>query len=64
MSDVLFEANWPNLSVGLQRHVLLMISNTQKPLYYDGFGIVILNLQTFTSVSVSIETNLKISNFF
>lgn len=51
MAQCLYEANWHNTSVILQKYIIIMMSNTQQPLYYDGFGIVILNLKTFTSVS-------------
>lgn len=50
MSQFLFESNWFELSVELQRYVILMIGNTQRPLYYHGFGISILNLETFSTV--------------
>lgn len=51
MSKSMYESNWQNLPIGLQKYVVLIISNTQIPVFYDGFGIVILNLQTSTSVS-------------
>lgn len=50
MSDTLFESNWPELSVKLQRYFILMVANTQKPVYYHGFGVAVLNLETFTNV--------------
>lgn len=56
ISQCLYESNWINLPVELQKYLLLMISNTQQPLYYDGFGIVVLNLQTFTSVNSNVTS--------
>lgn len=32
-----------------------MIENIQRPLYYHGFGLAILDLETFTRVNDSIE---------
>lgn len=52
MSDCVFEMNWPELPNGLQKYIILMIENMQKPLYYHGFGIVNLDLETFAKVSV------------
>lgn len=51
VADCIYDANWPNISVKLQKDVLIMLSNTQRPLSYDGFGVLVLNLQTFTSVN-------------
>lgn len=50
ISDALFEANWADLPVEFQKYFLIMIGNSQKPLYYHGFGVIILNLDTFTTV--------------
>lgn len=53
IANELYSADWPNLPVKLQKHVLLMITNAQQSHFYDGFGVAILNLQTFMSVSQS-----------
>lgn len=50
MADCLFDANWQSLPIHLQKYFILMIDNVQKPLFYNGYGIVILNLETFTKV--------------
>lgn len=47
----LFESDWQQLPVNLQKYILLMIQNTQIPLRYNGFGVIVLNLQTFIGVS-------------
>lgn len=52
MADCLFEANWEILPIQLQKYVVIMIGNAQRPLYYHGFNIAFLNLETFTKVSV------------
>lgn len=50
MAECLYETNWPDLPVPLQKYFILMISNIQKPLYYHGFGIAVLDLEAFTQV--------------
>lgn len=50
MADCLFESNWQSLPIHLQKYFILMINNVQKPLFYSGYGIIILNLETFTKV--------------
>lgn len=50
MSYDLYEANWQRLSIDLQKYIMFMIENAQRPLYYHGFGVAVLNLKTFTSV--------------
>lgn len=51
MADSIYNANWPSIPFKLHKNILIMMLNTQQPLYYEGFGILILNLQTFSSVS-------------
>lgn len=51
MADNVFEMNWQDLPIELQKYFILMIANMQKPLYYYGGGIVILDLNTFINVS-------------
>lgn len=50
MSDGLYNCKWSELSVDLQKYFVVMIANAQRPLYYDGFGIAVLDLQTFTKL--------------
>lgn len=53
MAECLYETNWQDLSVDLQKYSILMISNMQKPRFHHGFGVAVLNLETFTQVSNS-----------
>lgn len=55
MTDHLYESNWPEYPVQLQKYFILLIANTQMPLYYHGSGIAILNLNTFLKVNVSLS---------
>lgn len=50
MSDIMYECEWLNLSVDLQKDLALVIGNMNRPLYYHGFGIAILNLETYARV--------------
>lgn len=52
MTDCLFESNWQNLSVHLQKYFILMIANAKRPFFYHGSKIATLNLETFTVVCV------------
>lgn len=51
MTDEVFEMKWHELPVGLQKYFILIIANMQKPIYYFGGGIVILDLNTFVNVN-------------
>lgn len=46
----LFQSDWYALPLELQKYILMMIADAQLPMYYHGFGIVRMNLETFTSV--------------
>lgn len=50
MADCIYEMNWHELPIEQQKYFILMIANTQKPLYYHGFNVT-LNLETFCQVS-------------
>lgn len=50
MANCLFEGNWQKLSVRLQTFLIPMIENAQRPIYYHGFGVAVLNLETFMRV--------------
>lgn len=52
MSDcVYFEMKWDRLSVKLQTYVVLMIQNMQRPIFYRGFDVATMDLNTFLRVS-------------
>lgn len=50
MADSVFEMNWEELPIGIQKYFILIIANMQKTMYYFGGGIVILDLSTFVNV--------------
>lgn len=51
MSISLFECDWQNFSIDLQKYLLLMIGNSQRPLYFHGFWVITLDLETYSKVS-------------
>lgn len=55
MVDTLYESKWHELPIPLQKYYILMIGNAQRPVYYHGFGVAILNMETFTSVCKTCE---------
>lgn len=64
MSDCLYESNWQALSVNLQKYIQLMIQNSQKSVFYHGFGMVKLDLMTFTKVKELFKiTDKKLIDF-
>lgn len=50
MIDYLYFANWTESPIVLQKEFVILLANAQKPLSYHGFGVVFLNLETFTKV--------------
>lgn len=50
VADLLFQANWQALPIKLQKYIIVMIASAQRTLYFDGFGIVVLNLEAYTQV--------------
>lgn len=61
MSDIVYESNWLNLCVDLQKDIVVVIGNMNRPLYYHGFGIAILNLETYAKVRFSVFSELNIT---
>lgn len=49
--DEIFDSDWYELPIEIQKSFILVIANAEKPLYYDGLHMVCLNLPTFAKVS-------------
>lgn len=64
MGDCLYECNWQVLPVHFQKHLILIIANMQRPIYFHGFGMVYLNLGTFTKVIWFISQSNILTNDF
>lgn len=54
MSNCLYECNWLELKANHQKYFVVMIANAQIPMYYHGFEVAVLNLETFTTLINSI----------
>lgn len=52
ISDCVYNMGWYELQPRLQKYFPLVIANMQKSLFYYGFGIISLDLRTFTRVSI------------
>lgn len=63
MADTVYGCDWIDLSPKLQKHLVLMIANAQRPLFYHGFNIAVLDLETLTTVTKIIFYAFNNSNF-
>lgn len=50
VADCMYESNWQLLQPELQKYIILFIGNAQRPLYYHGFNMAYVNLNTFMKV--------------
>ncbi|XP_031624982.1 odorant receptor 63a-like [Contarinia nasturtii] len=56
LSDCFYHNNWPNAPIELQKYIKIMIMNAQTPIYYQGCGIVVMNLETFRKTLRNVYT--------
>lgn len=45
-----FETDWFKLPANMQKYFIILLGNSNKPLTYDGFKLISLNLETFLKV--------------
>lgn len=50
MADALYKSKWHKLPIFLQKYIVIMIIDMQKPIHYHGFGIADLDLVIFITV--------------
>lgn len=51
MADSVYESNWMRFPSHLQKHFILMIRNSRRPIEYKGyFAVFTVNLETFAKV--------------
>ncbi|XP_055306184.1 odorant receptor 85b-like [Sitodiplosis mosellana] len=50
MAYSLYECNWYEFPLDMQRYFILMIVNAQIPLHYHGYGLITLHLETFSNL--------------
>lgn len=53
-AKILFESNWYEMPNEFQRYFIIMIAETQRPIYLDGYQLIKLSLEGFMKVSVSV----------
>lgn len=53
IADSFYESNWRGLPIAIQKYFVVVIANAQIPIYYNGFGVAILNLENFCQVWIS-----------
>lgn len=51
MTGALYDSKWLDFPPNLRKYFIIAIGNTQRPLHYHGFHIMVLNLESFTDVS-------------
>ncbi|XP_055310916.1 putative odorant receptor 69a [Sitodiplosis mosellana] len=56
MSDSLYDYDWHELPLYLQKQFIIMIAGAQIPLDYYGYGIITLNLETFCALLRAVYT--------
>lgn len=64
IADCLFEIDWLDMPIELQKHFILMIAHIQKPRYYHGFGVANLDLETFKKVKTSITPEIRKNSIY
>lgn len=60
----LYECNWYDLPIELKRYFIMMIGNAQRPMYYSGHNLVILNMETPLKVWTLLIFQKKMIYFF
>lgn len=50
-ANCLYGSQWHSLTISLQKYWTIILPNMQRPLFYNGFGVVPLDLKTFANVS-------------
>lgn len=48
--DWLYASHWYELTNDQQRYYFMMIANSQRPLFFHGFGLANLTLETYSKV--------------
>lgn len=64
MSGCIYNSNWQQLDIDLKKYIILMVRSSRRPLIFHGYGMLILNLETFTQVSEQFFANLSKWNCF
>lgn len=52
IADLFYSFEWYNQNIKIQKCVVMLIANAQRPRHFHGFGVILLTLDTFTNVSI------------
>lgn len=63
MPGSLYDSNWYKLPNRYWKYLVIIIGNMQTPLYYCGFGVAILDLETFTKVCIGSKSFVENQDF-
>lgn len=58
-ADILFDSNWFEIPNHLQKYFIVMIAQTQRPMYLEGYGLIRLSMETFGKESSIIQFLFK-----
>lgn len=56
-ADIIFDSDWHKIPNELQKYYIIMIGETQRPIYLDGYGLIRVSLEAFSRVRHSIYFN-------
>lgn len=56
-ADIIFDSDWRRIPNDLQKYYIIMIGETQRPIYLDGYGIIRVSLEAFSKVRLFIFFN-------
>lgn len=56
MSECMYEMKWYRLPNRLQKYFILIIGDMSRPLFYHGFGVTNLSLETFQNLLGKVVT--------
>lgn len=54
LATILYNSNWTQMPIDLQKLIIIMIIEAQKPILYGAYAFVNLNLETFIKVNAEI----------
>ena len=54
LATILYNSNWKQMPINLQKLIIIMIIEAQKPILYGAYALFNLNLETFIKVNAEI----------
>lgn len=53
--DTVYNSNWYEYPIGLQKYMILMIARSQEPVHFTGFNMFYCSLELFSNVKHLID---------